>query len=875
MSEPLYPQNQPLPQPQLQMQAQSQGQTQSNNSTLSTPSLNYNRPDANIPDQVHTPDGTIKPEWDYLLSSLNNLGSNTLKEREDKARRILRDDGVTYNIYAEKALPNSQWELDIVPAIIGSEAWSVIEAGLLERAELFNLMLRDFYGERTLLKQHALPPEALFGHGGFLRSCQGIQIPGEHELILHSVDMVQRPDGSMCVLSDRTQAPSGAGYALENRTVMSRVFPSLFRDSHVHRLASFFQRLRHKLISLSPSDGQARVVVLTPGAHNETYFDHSYISNYLGFPLVQSGDLVVRNGFVWMKSLNGLDRVDVILRRVDDVSCDPVELRCNSQLGVPGLLDVVRAGRVIMANPIGSGVLENPILLKYLPAISKTLLGRELRLDSVKTYWCGDADDLKFVLTHFKELIIKPIYRGQSLTSVFGGDLNKAEAIELLQKIQQQPAQFVAQERIEKPHIPSLIGNKLEPRPAILRTFAVAAENSYIVMPGGLTRVGNEVGSPIISMQAGCPSKDTWITATEPERVTDSNSNDTGNTELEASLMSLPSRVIENLFWMGRYAERAEASLRILRTVFIMLNDEQAISKAAQRILLRSITEVTGTHPGFSNASDELLENPEEELLLIIKDGSRAGSIKSTLNSLLYCADESKELLSSDTIRVINDIRDALDDLDSTLAGGLSSAPEEDLDPLVIPLIALSGLMQESMVRGVGWHFMDMGRRVERSVQIMKTITTLVTQVDDDSDNKTLLDAMLRSMEVFITYRRHSRTRNGIELGLELVILDDSNPRSLIFQFERLQAHFTAVRRMDSNLKGLEEEDRILLEAVTSLKLSRITALAENKEGSRAELSSLLIRLNSLLSDFTNILSDKYFDHRIDPQQLVTTYWEE
>ncbi len=875
MSEPIYPQNQPLPQPQLQMQAQTQAQSQTHNATQSGQSLNYTRPAAGIPDQVYGAGNTIKPEWDYLLSSLNNLGSNALKERQDKARRILRDDGVTYNIYADNASPNSQWELDLVPAIIGSEDWSVIEAGLLERAELFNLMLRDFYGERTLLKQHALPPEALFGHGGFLRACQGIKIPGEHELILHSADMVQRPDGSMCVLSDRTQAPSGAGYVLENRTVMSRVFPSLFRDSHVHRLASFFQRLRHKLISLSPSNGQARVVVLTPGAHNETYFDHSYISNYLGFPLVQSGDLVVRNGFVWMKSLDGLDRVDVILRRVDDVSCDPVELRSNSQLGVPGLLDVVRAGRVIMANPIGSGVLENPILLKYLPAISKTLLGREPRLDSVKTYWCGDAEDLKFVLAHFKHLIIKPIYRGQNLTSVFGGDLSSIEAGELLQKIQHQPTQFVAQERIDKPHIPSLVNGALKPRPAILRTFSVAADNSYIVMPGGLTRVGNEVGSPIISMQAGCPSKDTWITATEPERTTDNDSNEAGQAELEASLMSLPSRVIENLFWMGRYAERAEASLRILRTVFMMINDEQAISKASQRILLRSITEVTGTHPGFINASDELLENPEEELLLIIKDGTRAGSIKSTLNSLLYCADESKELLSSDTIRVINDIRDELDNLESSLANGLSSAPEEDLDPLVIPLIALSGLMQESMVRGVGWHFMDMGRRVERGVQIMKTVTTLVTQIDDDNDNKTLLNAMLRSMEVFITYRRHSRTRSGIELGLELVILDDSNPRSLIFQFEQLQKHFTAVRRIDANLKGLEEEERILLEAVTSLKLSRIAALAESQNGSRMELTGLLLRLNGLLSDFSNTLSDKYFDHRIDPQQLVTTSWED
>jgi uncharacterized circularly permuted ATP-grasp superfamily protein/uncharacterized alpha-E superfamily protein len=837
--------------------------------------LVYRQPSAKIADQVYLSDGAVKPEWQYLLQSLKDLGRQALNERQEKARRILRDDGVTYNIYDEGMSPNGQWELDLVPAIIGSEDWARIESGLLERAELFNLMLRDFYGPRHLLKQGALPAEALFGHGGFLRACQGIQMPGEHELILHSVDLIRDRDGNICVLSDRTQAPSGAGYVLENRTVMSRVFPSIFRDSHVHRLASFFQRLRHKLISLSPSENQARVVVLTPGAHNETYFEHSYLSNYLGFPLVQSGDLVVRNGFVWMKSLEGLGRVDVILRRVDDVFCDPVELRSDSHLGVPGLLDVVRSGRVVMANPLGSGVLENPVLLKYLPAISKQLLGREPRLASAKTYWSGDAEDLAYICANIKNLIIKPIYRGSGIYSVWGGDLNRTGQDELIARIRAKPNQFVAQERIEKSHIPALSKEGLEPRPAILRTFSVAADSSYIVMPGGLTRVGLAAGQQVISMQAGCPSKDTWVTATEPERMVDVAAQEAVQAELEALLVSLPSRVVENLFWLGRYAERAEASLRILRTVFMLVNSEQSISKVSQRVLLRSITEITGTQPGFLNATDEQLANPEAELLLIIKDGNRPGSVRSSLNSLLFCADESKELLSSDTIRVINDIRDALDTLDVSLAGGLSSAPEEALDPLVIPLLALSGLMQESMVRGIGWHFMDMGRRVERAIQIMKTVTTLITPAVDKADNETLLHALLRSMEVLITYRRQSRARAGLEFALELVMLDQANPRSLLFQFEQLQNHFTALRKNETASRELAEEDRVLLEAITSLKLSRITQLVEVKEGSRSNLTQLLMQLNKLLSDFSNLVSDKYFDHRIDPQQLVTTFWGE
>jgi len=338
-------------------------------------------------DEAIGADNTPNPHWQNLLERLKTMGSEALVERQIKAQRILRDDGATYNIYDDANVPSQTWGLDLIPALISSEEWSIIESGLLERAELLNALLKDIYGSREMVRHGILPPEALFAHPGFLRPCHGIQMTGEHELIIHATDLMRREDGSMCVLTDRTQAPSGMGYALENRTVMSRVLPSLFRDSQAHRLAAFFQRLRHKLSSMCATHEQPRIVLLSPGAHNETYFEHAYLANYMGLPLVQSGDLVVRNGFVWMRSLNGLSRVDVILRRVDDSFCDPVELRSDSQLGVPNLLEVVRAGRVSIANPLGSGILESPVLLKYLPAMSKALLGREPRMQSVDTYW--------------------------------------------------------------------------------------------------------------------------------------------------------------------------------------------------------------------------------------------------------------------------------------------------------------------------------------------------------------------------------------------------------------------------------------------------------------------------------------------------------
>jgi uncharacterized circularly permuted ATP-grasp superfamily protein/uncharacterized alpha-E superfamily protein len=829
--------------------------------------------EAAVRDESRNPDGSVRDVWRYLLDGVNTLGAAGIGERHEKARRILRDDGATYNVYGSEHAAMRPWELDLVPFVIGSDEWAKIESGLLERAELFNLLLRDLYGPRDLIRTGVIPPEAVFAHGGFLRACSGIRLQGEHDLIIHSVDMVRTPSGEMCVFADRSQSPSGAGYALENRTVMSRVLPSLFRDSHVHRLAHFFQRLRAKLGQLAPNVDEPRVVVLTPGALNETHFEHAYLANYLGYPLVQSGDLMVRNGFVWMKSLEGLMRVDVILRRVDDWFCDPLELKSDSQLGVPGLLAVARQNRVAIANPLGSGVLENPVLLRYLPQIGKRLLGREPRLKSVATYWCGDRKDMAYVMANLDQLIIKPIFRGMGRSQTYA-EMSSAERTAMLQQVQAQPQLFVAQERIVPSHVPTVIGGQLQPRPAILRTFAVASESSYSIMPGGLTRVGLTLGSPLISNQLGSINKDTWVVASEPERPVENVPLGERRPQQQQSV-GLPSRVVENLFWLGRYAERAEASLRVLRTTFVMLNGAEILPRNCRHLLLRAVTEVTTTFPGFS-AQPDLLDDPEKELLAVVLDGSRMGSVRACLQAMLNCAEESKELLSSDTLRVINDIRDVMTGLDTALEGGLMSAPEEALDPLVTALMALSGLSQESMIRGVGWRFMEIGRRLERGLQIITLIRALLVRELADGEQATVLLAMLQVLEVLITYRRRYRARMDIAQGLELTLIDTSNPRSLIYQFEQLQAHIANLPEVGISSRELQAEQRALLEANTTLRLSHLVDLARpgDDSGRRDELDQVLSRLYHLLTSIGNVVSDKYFDHRVGPQQLVRAVWE-
>lgn len=827
-------------------------------------------------DESLAEDGSVKPLWRYLLDGVSSLGAAGLEERRAKAQRILRDDGATYTVYSQEASALKNWELDLVPYLLGSDEWARIESGLLERAELFNLILQDLYGPRELIRTGVIPPEAIYLHAGYLRPCHGIKLHGEHQLIVHAVDMARGPDGNFVVFADRTQSPSGAGYALENRTVMSRVLPSLFRDSHVHRLAHFFQRLRVKLNQLAPNVDDPRVVVLTPGALNETHFEHAYLANYLGYPLVQSGDLIVRNGFVWMKSLEGLARVDVILRRVDDWFCDPLELKSDSHLGVPGLLEVARLKRVAIANPLGSGVLENPVLLKYLPQVGKRLLGRKPRLESVKTYWCGDPADLKFVLANLDKLVVKPIYRSNEKRSSRASLMSGAEREALVAQLQANPRQFVAQDALQLSAVPTIVKEGLKPRPAILRSFSVAGDASYTVMPGGLTRVGLDTNSWVITNQVGSANKDTWVVASEPERAAaaEASSADTGASQ--SLNTSLPSRVVENLFWFGRYAERAESCLRMMRTVFVLLNGPEELQRRPRELLLQMVTEVTTTFPGFCQGNPQLINNPEEELLSVIIDGARVGSIRCCLQAMLNCAEESKELLSSDTLRVINDIRDGLVALDASLRGGLASAPEEALDPLVTALMALSGLTQESMIRGVGWRFMEIGRRLERGVQTITLLRVLLGKELTETEQSTVLQAALLILEGLITYRRRYRGKLDVVRGLELVLIDTSNPRSLLYQFEQLQAHITQLPEVGISSRELQAEERALLEAVSTLRLSHLVDLAKanDKDSRREHLNQTLARLYHLLTTTGTAVSDKYFDHRVGPQQLVRAVWE-
>jgi len=870
-------------------------QTQSSSSVSSLELAEGYQAIAGTYDEALGQTGKIKEHWAYLLDSLTSLGTESLAQRQIKTQRILRDDGATYKPYTEQ---ERTWELDPVPLLLDSDTWQGIEAGLVQRTSLFDKLLKDIYGKQDLVRQGVIPPEAIFANPGFLRPCFGIEPPSEQALILHAVDMVRTPDNQVCIIGDRTQSPSGAGYALENRTVMTRVFPNLFRDSQVRRLAVFFQSLRYKLNSLAPNGELPNIVVLTPGSRSESYFEHAYLANYLGYSLVQGRDLVVRNGYVWTKSLSGLSRVDVILRRVDDYFCDPAELKSDSYLGVPGLLESVRAGKVVVTNPLGSGVLESPVFLKYLPAISQALTGEDLSLQSAKTYWAYDPLDCEYILDNIAKLIIKPVFKKHNQNSVLGYECSEEQLNSLRNKIKQNPLKFVGQEYVQPSYAPSWKDKKFISRPTVLRSFVVAIENAaenttegtgaeimgsqlqaahYSVMPGGLTRIGYSPKDKIITNQLSALSKDTWILSPEPEGYTSLWSHNADHVSIsDEEQNNLPSRVVENMFWLGRYAVRAEFALRLLRTVFVQLNNTQNLSKESYRTILLAVTQVTETFPGFQAENSILFANPEAELISIVIDANRPGSIVSRLNEMLNCAEEVKVLLSADTQRVINDIRDNVGILESVIKVDFVSAPEEALDPLVTSLLALSGLIHESMIRGYAWRFIEIGRYLERSYQSMSLIGALLSPVLREYDEDNTLETVLLTMEALVTYRRRYRARTDVINGLELTLLDNTNPRSLNSLLHHLHDHVDALPEREQK-NFLTQERRITLELLNHIQLAQPEHLCAYNKGDkvREQLTELMDSGKTKLNDLATVLSDVYFDHTETYHQISEASWDD
>ena len=817
-------------------------------------------------------DGNLQPHWHTFFESLKNLGQSEIKDRSRDILRLLKENGVTYNIYDDPFGLNRPWNLDIIPFLISIDEWKKIEPGLKQRATLLDLILKDIYGERQLIKNGLLPAELIYNHSGFLRQCVGIKPNSKHSLILYSADLARSADGNSWVLNDRTQAPSGYGYALENRAAMSRINPELFNGIKVRQLSSYFNDLQESLQEIAPFQKEnPRVVILTPGPSNETYFEHSYLSSYMGFTLVQGDDLMVRDNYVWLKTIGGLEKVDVILRRVDDIYCDPLELKSDSQLGVPGLLQAIRSGNVSIANPLGSSVLENPGLMPFLQNIARHFFNTDLILPAIASWWCGQPKELQYVLNNIENLVIKRIFRNTvaSSNSIDVALLTKEKITHLKEAIKTHPHLYVGQEKVAFASSPSLVNGIIEPRNALFRSFLVSNNNSYNVMTGGLTRTSSRKDNMLISNQLGGISKDTWI-------ISQNNDNSTHHrkelfkTITPALIGVLPSHTAENLFWVGRYAERILGNARFQRTVMQSVTESnQSLvddDVETEQILLRALTNFTFTYPGF------IEENTKDiwvELKAILFDIKRNGSMSN--NCLLFsrAVYAVSSQWSIDTWRVLRMMEE--DWMIASNANVTHFKMMTSLDSLITSMVAFIGLNRESISREQGWIMLDMGRKIEQSLLLIRMLrATLVSYINDDVAYN-LQEAVLKSNEALVNYRYKYRVPIQLPLVLELLLLDPNNPRSLIYQLDRIKNNFSQLPK-PGNIEQLFEHERLILEAHTLVKLANKEQLSIlNKEQFEYEhLSDFLGKIYNLLSVIPEAISKKYFKHAQLQKQLFT-----
>jgi len=804
-------------------------------------------------DELLGNDGVVRAHYLKLIKGLEAASATDLQRRWETSRRLVHENGITYNVYGDPRGMERPWQLDPIPFVIAPHEWGAIETGLVQRATLLNKILADCYGKQQLIHSRWLSPALVFAQPDFLRPCHGISIPDDLFLNFYAVDLTRSVDGRWWVVSDRTQIPTGAGYALANRLVTSRILADSFRDDHVHRLAGFFRDVQNSLRQLAPkAEGEPRVVMLTPGPHNETYFEQVYLARYLGYAIVEGQDLTVRDDRVFLKTLSGLEPVDVILRRVDDDFCDPLELRNDSMLGVPGLLEAVRAGNVAVANALGCGLVQSPTFMPFLPGLCKHILGEELKMPSVATWWCGQKDARQYVFDHLDELTFKPAFRTRAPID------NRQSRSEVKKQIEFDPDLFVAQEAINYSTAPGWRDGKLMPQNIALRVFLVATgDGNYRVMPGGLTRVSPEAGGQFISMQHGGSSKDTWVLSENPvEEITLLRS--TGqNIELRRTGNNLPSRLADNFFWLGRYSERADATARLLRSTLLRFNPE---STGSTMPLLAPLLQTLATQGQLPEVLEkaELRQNPEAfeaELLAAIFDPARAGSLRNTVDNLFRLAIQVRERISKDMWLVLSKLNERLASPASTLllAGDATIALSETLQSLA----AFHGLARENMTRAQAWRFLDMGLRIERAIYMGTMLDATLRSVD--AENPSVLEAVLEVADSSITYRSRYSLLQHVPAVFDLILLDDKNPRSVLFQLNQLVQHFDHLPR-EAMQPGSGKT--VLMECVSRLSGADARELASPSETwLESYLSDVLQQTLQDLPKLSNAIAASYFAH--------------
>jgi uncharacterized circularly permuted ATP-grasp superfamily protein/uncharacterized alpha-E superfamily protein len=724
--------------------------------------LEHYQPIDGVVDEMVDASGNPRPVWKDFIEALDELGPETLGQRFARADQYLRDAGVYYRVYDKAGANEREWPLAHVPLLIEDKEWADISAGLVQRAELFEETIADIYGPNRLVEKGILPAGLIAASPEYLRPVVGTVPASGHFLHFCAFELGRGPDGQWWVLGDRTQAPSGAGFALENRVATTRALSDIYGEMHVHRLAGFFRRFRDALIGMA-EETDGRVAILTPGPLNETYYEHAYIARYLGIMLLEGEDLTVSGGRLMVRTVSGLMPISVLWRRLDAAFADPLELRSDSQIGTPGLVEAIRQGAVSTVNALGSGLMETRALLAFLPKISRALRGEELLLPSVATWWCGQDTERAHVLANIDRMVIGPAlstrlaFEDDDQTTL-GSALSAGERAQLVARIERDGGDFVGQEAVTLSTTPVFVGGWLEPRPASLRVYLARTPAGWTVMPGGFARVGLSLDPTAIAMQRGGQAADVWVVSDRPvERETLLPQESDSFTRTRPG--SLPSRAAENLTWLGRYIERSEDTVRILRAYHVRLAETSDPDM-----------------PLLADIRDYL-----EPFGIDVETAIPPGLI-GTLDSAVYSAGQIRDRFSPDGWLALKDLSKTIHQFAKTVAPGDDAT--RAMTVILRKLAGFSGLLHENMYRFAGWRFLEIGRRLERGIQIARTLSRLTSAKAPDG----ALDMMLEIGDSVMTHRRQYPVQTGRRTVIDLLALDPLNPRSILFQLERLKA---------------------------------------------------------------------------------------
>ena len=826
-------------------------------------------------DELRGHSSSLLPHWKTFFEQLGPSGLSDLDQRTLELNRQVRDNGITYNVYADEFGPQRPWSVDLFPLIISPESWQEIQSGVLQRAKLLEGIIKDIYGPQTLLKEGLIPPALVHGHPGYLRSMNEAKFQNRKHLHIIAFDLARAPDGKWSVLSQRTQAPSGLGYLLENRNLVARQFPSAYEQMQIAPLANAYRDLIDALKLESPAGANAHIALLTPGPYNETYFEHAYLARYLGLTLVEGGDLTARDQRLYLKTVRGLEPVDILLKRLDDEFLDPLELRADSTLGVPGLLQVIRAGNVILANAPGSAFLESPALLGFLPAISERLLGEQIQLPAMDTWWCGERAALDAAIPNLRNGAIKPTYPNgsghQNYESALGGDLSQAQLDEWVGRITRQPDEHTVQTYIPLAQMPTWLNafnlndaSLIEPHSYMLRVFALSnSSDGWQVLPGGLARIaGNNSG--IASMQRGGSSADVWVQTNYQNPITEQQSHQANPTkEIVMRKRMVTSRAAENLYWFGRYTERSENILRLAKLYLENINSEYTPSRPLWSWLERLCNLyglVPEGVPSHFDQGDIRHRIFERTLINSLNASENVTSVGYNLSAMKRTASNVRERLSPEQWSTINhcienfqkDCQKAANFHDFS-----SSLAIDALKQASSSLAAITGAQTDRMTRDDGWQLLSIGRHIERLSFLTTVLDSaiemgLLFNPNVDSSGYT---ALLNLFDSTITFHAQHQQSREIAPLLSLLVMDDENPRSLAWVSKALRARL-------SKLAGTERNnpDELARSVTNLLDYDLYKISTADASGNFTDLRYCLAQVSQSAWSVSDEISARYFN---------------